>query len=693
MKRVLGTSLMLIMSMFLLYACGGGGGGSSSSSGSVFPSLGPISGADVFVVDTSGDNTNLTLPISIGKTNTDGALTSLKNLSQFNSSHYPLVLSVENGATKLGNFEGQLKGLLDSPTSKAFITPASSLVVNLVESGKTPSEAKTVVRTYVQNTMGFGEEVDPLGDFTASSKARQQIEIAQYALMGLIGVSNAVENTPEEQQKLTSNIKSLATKIASGSSFGSAVNEINPSVEATGVSTFVKNNIPKYREFASTALDENIPDEDVPSVDDTKDTAEAFKITGASAGSTFDQTGVTDEGNKYTVETGSTNYIAVSMQASDGSWDTPSDASFEFVSVPSEGNFTKGGSPVESGDTDQAADQSSAPVYKFEAPAATTSAKLTIRSLAPGVGFSRTVTFDVVDAETTVAADEFVWQTGGTNLLEFMNNDSTADDKLTAGDSLSFGFTDFAAALNVLGTTFANDKASVNDQYAVSFKAPEGFKFKVQGDETLYSNYDLATFEALGDGDYEAIIDSTMVSIEIDEEKEFGPYNFTAKLINKESGAVELTTGKSMYAITSDYRDMPAEVTNVQYNGNSNATMETTDGLVSLSDSFSGEVKTWSDVASDVAASATGLNGNWYLLAEPASSGDYGFTSDSQAEAVDNYDLGTASTSSSPVSFVEGSLKFSPNTAVNADSITLQYIDSHNGINITSNGGFTLRTK
>ncbi|WP_243543939.1 hypothetical protein [Pseudodesulfovibrio tunisiensis] len=701
--------LAALLGLSLIIAgCGGGGGGSSSSTAGGGVGKSPVSGASVYARLADGSWTS-----AIGTTGTTGAIT-FTGLSSLSASDYPAVLKATGGTLNSGNgaaFTGELRGILESSTSQVYLTPASTMVAALYDQGITLADAQTQVRAIVQNLLGY-TSVDPLGNFLASTAATQQNEVAQQALLFVLGISDAETNSGTMDNLLTK-LQSTATQLATGSSFSTIAQAESGYDGTTSLATYISNNSAVINQIAADALGTTTASMTIPTVDTTTVFPDKFVVNTTTSDPGATRSAATlgaDTSSSFTVDgnAGSTTYIKVGLTStSPTGWDTTAHSQFTLTTAPSVGTLTlQDGTSVSAGSTFNAANAalddgiSNAMVFKYVVDASTTAQTVTIKVTASGVStgatVARTLTINIVDASTTVAASSLTWS--GSAVIKQLTDASGTGTSLSSGSTGSIATNDYQATVAILGSKTATQ---ANGKYKMSFLAPDGFKFVVGS--TNWDNYDQATLVDAGSGTFTATVPTT-VTLVTTAAKPFGAYNFTARLIDKDDDSIERTTGDAVYFVRSGTTGWPAKIDTVRFNNGGGATSSVSlavngsDEIAFASQAdFTGRVLTWSDVANETTTGPTSLSGTWYLIAGPMpSSGDYGFGNSTGGTMYANYDASTNSvaTYSQPTITVDMASKyFTPNYGTgksNQDTITLKYSDSTNGFSVESSGGVTL---
>ena len=727
-RSLLGIALLTtIMALGLLLAACGGGGGSSIGGGGGGVGKSPISGANVYARLADGSWTGV-----IGTTDTSGAI-SFTGLGNISSSDYPVVLKATGGTLNGGAgaaFTGELRGVMTSATDTVYLTPASTMVASLVDAGKSVADAKAQVRAIVQNQLGY-TGVDPLGNFLASGAAKDQNEVVQQALLFCLGVTDA-ETATDTMDSLLATLSSAANDLATGSSFSDvaqANSGFNPATES--LADFIDDNSATINQIAADALGTSTAAMSIPAVDTTTEFADLFVVNVQSGPIATDTQAVTlaqDTSSYFVIgnQAGGTYTITIGLttSATNGIWTngtTNNDSRYILTTAPSVGTLTDGdgSAAVAQGDqfhaaADGATGIAAAPAFRYVIPGggAVTPQTVTFTVTADGpqtggVTVTRTITINIIDESSTVASSSMTWTGTTAGNLEQLTDPTGTGTTMDAGATGTVEATDYAARVVIPGGHSATD---VNNKYRVSFQAPDGFKFVVGGNN--WSNYDQATLVDAGSGNFDANVPNT-VTLVTTADKKFGPYAFTASLIDKDDSSEERKVSDQIYFVRSGDSAWPAKIDTVRYT-NSGGTVSATQlavngsGEIAFSNptTFTGRVWTWAALATGTHAAPGAMAGDWYLIAGPApSSGTYGFGDTSGGTMVATYNAssvtteGTAGYAGGTGTITMGgatiSTFFTPNKGAgksNQDSISLKYIfkDGTTEVPITSNGSVTI---
>lgn len=231
-SRLLGILSLLVL-VLALTACDGSSGSSSSSSSSSGASGAvasvPLNNAEVWSFDANG------VAIQIGKTIEGGSIEFGSGLSNVK---FPNAIVFSKGGTSFigdgtAEFAGTLKGVMVSSTSAVYLTPANTLVAALVEQGLPLEDAKGRVKKAVNAELGIN--IDP---FANPIKQLTESEIVSQTIFAVLGIRE------EAAGDLGESMKTIATEMATGKTFGNAVKSVPTCpTKAPGASvfTFVKN--------------------------------------------------------------------------------------------------------------------------------------------------------------------------------------------------------------------------------------------------------------------------------------------------------------------------------------------------------------------------------------------------------------------------------------------------------------------
>ena len=604
-SRTLITSLLTVLLGIGLLLAGCGGGGGLSVGGGAGGGLGksPIGGANIFA--RKADKTWTTS--RVGYTASNGAIT-FDGLDQLSASDYPALLKSVGGRLKSGtgaNFTGELRGILESSTSNIYMSPASTLVANLVEKGAKLATAKTKVRAIVQNSLGM-KNVDPLGDFLASDAATKNNELAQQALLYAMGITD-IETNSASMDNLLSKLDSCASALDSQGFDDYAAAESG--FDGTGsLASYINDNMATLKQISADALGESLADFEAEAdfEFDMTEKPEEFVIAVSTTNPDTDNDGRANAGVAYSDDTTddysagnadnpTRSYIRVALTSTNGStWADATKSKFYFSALPSVGTLYEADGTTEvqigtastntydavTGNGQNPLGNEEPLVFIYEIPQGATTGEVSFTVEAANqdaFDVFRTIYVDIVDPTSTVQSASLAMTSNLANNLISMT-DSATETTLTTAATYDVPSTDaFKAQVSILGDSGSrHDVADVNAKYYVSFLAPDGFVFRVSGTgDDDWVNYDQATLAwNAGTSRWEASI-PTSVKIVAEEESPFGAYSFGAYLVDKDLDIDERSSAKTLYMIDSDYASRPAKIIKVRYNNGGSDTTKT----------------------------------------------------------------------------------------------------------------------
>lgn len=486
-SRILGVLALLVLA-FALTACNGSSGSDSSSSSSSSSGGGSVAAAPLMsakVYGTSASNE----AILIGTTDSNGAFTANANVNKLT---FPAIVYSVGGITKhtQKEFGGKLKGVLESPNGKVYLTPANTFVAEIYEAmdedTKDLKEAQRTVRRLIQVEMGLSQDTDPLGDPLGANLVNSET-VSKNLLMQ---IAAGDEDNKNSMQLLDSKITALAKKMVNNDeSFAEALKATpgTPLAAATGKTLNELILAPETVESIKKQVTDALGDENV-------DTAELEKCTKAEKTKDV-PTSLFLEIKKGAEETILTRAVTVSYNGSDISFATPvelqnasgdkiTDAQYKatFTNL----SVTASSHVVKNGDIFTLADDGKL-IFKViipEEPTFPMEASITIEAVASTGSFSKT--FVVTCIGKTDFAVEKVEYVGSNKVFEF-GTEFNSNGLIKAGESAEVDSDDFKGLVTLINET---DKNDIDGNIDVRFTAPQGFVFDC--DNSVVKSFDAA---------------------------------------------------------------------------------------------------------------------------------------------------------------------------------------------------------
>ena len=462
-SRLLGILSLLVLVLALTACDGSSGSSSDSSSASGAVSSVPLNKAEVWSFDANG------VAIQIGTTKGG----SIKFNSALSKVKFPnAIVFSKGGESFIGDgttkFAGTLKGVMASSTSAVYLTPANTLVAALVEQGLPLEEAKGRVKKAVNAEMGVNIDpfANPLDQLTKS-------EIVSQTIFAVLGIRE------DAAGDLNECMKTIATGMATGNSFGTAVKNVPTCpIKAPGDSMFT---------FVKNVMKTDI----MPQVKTVLTPADGSPVR-------FDSNVILEE--EEAIKTAPAPEVPVAIVLTADSKNTPAEfytaidsvATFEYTFAVLNSKPDAAGNPVYFANTDPKGlieivnfsgigkvetDGSNKFTYTLD-PATYDAADLPLDIIITiGSVADKTVTKTI--KATLVSKDSIVVEELGFTGKGLYTFDNPVEGKIVDGSRHALADKDFVAQIELV-----TENADFNDNVDVRFFAPTGFKFDKDSDGT-----------------------------------------------------------------------------------------------------------------------------------------------------------------------------------------------------------------
>ncbi|MFA9394522.1 MAG: hypothetical protein ACERJ1_07375 [Halodesulfovibrio sp.] len=517
--RLLGFLSLLVLVLALTACDGSSGSSSSGSSASGAVAAAPLSEAKVLGYNASGAS------FEIGETNSKGAI--VFDTNALSNVKFPsIVYSVGGKNFDSGTaFSGTLKGVMQSATSAVYLTPATTLVAELVETGMTLDQAEQRVLYVITKEMGLTKVspfANPLSDLNNS-------EIVSQTLMVLLGV------TEDSADRMLEAVGKIAAKMAEeGKSFTDAVKVIVPScplndadVAGKTLAEVIEMHKSEIVANAMKALGEGNFDQSALEANVVADTTSVLAVALATTVSAEFATAMPAPTATDTSFTVTTSVLSNKVSVAGATLPYSSDNTVNLVVEPAYGTVA----------IDNAVHTAVYTVSAADLEDVTLPVQITFVLAANADPNLQAVFSFTLEGDTSLAVKYLDFE--GNGLYEFTTPE---EGKIVDTASKTLLATDFIAQFELVNTFAYN----MSDNVDVRFTAPAGFKFNhVVDSETV--NTDSFLVNTITD-DFKAIVDAN-TKLVATEEVTPGYKPVGMQVIDKKTGAVLKTASDDLIFI------------------------------------------------------------------------------------------------------------------------------------------------